>query len=103
MFYVCEYYVCMSVHHVSSWCMQRTEEGFPGPGVTDSDKACGCLELNCGPLEKQAVLLTPEPPLPPPRTVILIRVLAFRSMVRKNPVLRWTPGYQEDVEQGRIL
>lgn len=20
------------------WCMQRTEEGFPGPGVTDSNK-----------------------------------------------------------------
>lgn len=29
----------MSVHHVSNWCMQRTEEGFPGLGVTDSDKA----------------------------------------------------------------
>lgn len=65
--------------------------------------SCGCLELNCGPLEKQAVLLTSKPYLQPPGTVILIRVLAFRSMVGKNLVLSWTPGYQEDVEQGSLL
>jgi hypothetical protein len=44
---------------------------IPGPGVIDScELPCGCLELNLGPLEEQAVLLTSEPFLQP---LILIR------------------------------
>ncbi|CAO2601830.1 hypothetical protein LEMLEM_LOCUS10924, partial [Lemmus lemmus] len=32
--------------------------------ITDGcEPPCGCRELNSGPLEKQAVLLTPEPSL----------------------------------------
>lgn len=96
-------FACLCTMCLAGACRGQKKDSLDLELQTVIKRSCGCLELNCDPLEKQAVLLTPEPPLPPPRTVILIRVLAFRSMVRKNPVLRWTPGYQEDVEQGRIL
>lgn len=39
---------------------------FPRTGVTDSrELLCRCCELNMGPLEEQAVLLTIEPSLKP--------------------------------------
>ena len=39
---------------------------FCGTGITDgSEPPCGCWELNTGPLEEQAVLLTAEPSLQP--------------------------------------
>ena len=38
----------------------------PGTGVTDGwEPPCGCRELNSGPLEEQAMLLTSEPSLQP--------------------------------------
>ena len=36
------------------------------PGIDGCETPCGCWELNSGPLEEQAVLLTIEPSLPDP-------------------------------------
>lgn len=48
--------VCMSVHHLCAWYIQRLEEGiaFPGTGVTDGYKlSCGCWDSNPSHLEGQ--------------------------------------------------
>ena len=38
--------------------------------ITDGcEPPCGCWELNSGPLEEQAMLLTTEPSLQPPRDI----------------------------------
>lgn len=43
---------------------QKRALDSPGPEVTDGYKPwCGCWKLNPGPLEKQWVILTPEPSL----------------------------------------
>ena len=39
----------------------------PDPITDDCEPPCGCWELNSGPLEEQAMLLTSEPSLQPPR------------------------------------
>jgi hypothetical protein len=56
---------CVSVYHVFI-VLVETRRGIasPGTGVTDScELPCECWELNLGPLEEQAVLLTIEPSL----------------------------------------
>ena len=40
--------------------------------ITDGcEPPCGCWELNSGPLEEQAMLLTAEPSLQPPNKMLL--------------------------------
>ena len=51
-----------------AWCLQRPENGvgIHGTGITDGcELPCGRWELNPGPLEEQAVLLTTELSLQP--------------------------------------
>ena len=56
--------VCMPIHRVCPWGLQRPEESFgcPGAGLTDGNELCSseCWELNPGPLEDQPMLLTAE-------------------------------------------
>lgn len=55
---------CKYVHHVSACYRWKSEKFFksPGCGVADTyEPTCGFWELNLGPLQKQSVLLTPEP------------------------------------------
>lgn len=64
-FYFCvyEYFTCMHVHHVHSWCLQKAEEGigFPGTGVAeDYELLHGCRELDLASLQGQLWLLTAE-------------------------------------------
>lgn len=62
-------YVCMHVHHLCPWCLQRSEEGgVRSPGtrrVNGSEPICGCWELKLDPLQEQQVLLIAEPSLLP--------------------------------------
>ena len=55
--YVYEYFICM--------CDCTTEEGIKQKKASDPiigsfEPPCGCWDLNSGPLEDQAVLLTAE-------------------------------------------
>jgi hypothetical protein len=53
--------LCMCVHHIHVWNLQKQEEdiGWPETGVTDScEPPCEFWELNLSPLEGQSVLLT---------------------------------------------
>ena len=43
----------------------RPEEGTPDLITDGCEPPCGCWELNSGPLEEQAMLLTSEPSLQP--------------------------------------
>lgn len=46
---------CMSVHHVHTWCLWRSEENvrFPITEVTDGfEPPCRCWKLNLGSLEE---------------------------------------------------
>lgn len=50
--------VCMSVHHVCAWCLQRPGEGIrsSGTGFTDGcGSPCRCWESNLGSLQEQPV------------------------------------------------
>ena len=53
---------------LSAWCLQWPEEGTGfSETVTDGcELACGCWELNPGPLQEQPVIFKAEPPLQTP-------------------------------------
>ena len=46
-------------------CLQTHPKRASDPITDGCEPPCGCWELNSGPLEKQSVLLTTEPPLQP--------------------------------------
>ena len=46
--------------------MPAGQETAPDLFTDGCETPCGCLELNSGPLEEQAMLLTSEPSLQPP-------------------------------------
>ena len=53
--------------------------------ITDGcEPPCGCWELNSGPLEEQAMLLTTEPSLQPERKSFLRNVLKKKKKKRKE-------------------
>lgn len=56
--------LCISVHHMPSWCPQKSEVRSPGIGVMDDCQLLyGFCELKPGLLQEQQVLLTAEPSL----------------------------------------
>ena len=44
---------------------------------------CGCWELNSGPLEEQAMLLTAEPSLQPP--ILILYTLEWNTFIKISP------------------
>lgn len=55
--------VCMTMHHVSAWCPQRSEQGVlsPAPGaVCSCQLPYGYWKWNLGSLQEQSVFLTNE-------------------------------------------
>ena len=46
--------------------MPAVQKRAPDPITDGCEPPCGCWELNSGPLEEQAMLLTSEPSLQPP-------------------------------------
>ena len=75
--------------------MSAGQKRAPDPITDGCEPPCGCWELNSGPLEEQAVLLTSEPSLqlpsafiffyflpffPPPKTGFLCAVLAVLEL-----------------------
>lgn len=52
---MCVLSASMCLHHVSTWCPQKPEEGgLPGTGITGScEPPCGSWELNLGPHQEQ--------------------------------------------------
>ena len=53
------------VYHILSVCMPTGEKRAPDPIRDGCEPPCDCRELNSGPLEEQAMLLTTEPSLQP--------------------------------------
>ena len=49
--------------------MPADQKRAPDPITDGCEPPCGCWELNSGPLEEQAMLLTSEPSLQPPNKV----------------------------------
>jgi hypothetical protein len=49
---------------------RHSRRGYWIPVTNGCEPPCGCWELNSGPLEEQAVLLTPEPSLQPLKIVL---------------------------------
>jgi hypothetical protein len=77
---VCYLYVCMSVHCVHSWYLQRPEEAVGSPEIevtACSELLYGFRELNIGPLTEQQVLLTSEASLQPLNAPCLIKLSAL--------------------------
>ena len=46
-------------------CVPVGQKRAPDPIIDGCEPPCGCWELNSGPLEEQAMLLTSEPSLQP--------------------------------------
>jgi hypothetical protein len=48
---------CIHVHHVQTWCLQRSDVRSPGSGFIDGwEPQCGWdWELNLGPLQRMAI------------------------------------------------
>ena len=58
--------------------------------ITDAcESLCGCWELNSGPLEEQAVLLTAEPSLQPPQAylIFLLQKTAYRNEIMEEELI----------------
>ena len=66
------YYV-YSIFSILSACMPAGQKRAPDCITDGCEPPCGCRELNSGPLEEQAVLLTAEPPLQSQETFSLWR------------------------------
>jgi len=66
LFYVYGCFICMYI------CTPEKGIRFHRTTVIDGcEPPCGCWELNLGPLEKQSVLLTPEPSLQPSLSIFI--------------------------------
>lgn len=66
------YFVCVNVlpagvyvHHIHAWCVRRSEEGIGHLELELWLTVSSYSEPNLGPLQKQRVLLTAEPPVQP--------------------------------------
>ena len=64
-FYFFKYLFIYYVYNILSVCMPAGQKRAPDL-IDGCEPPCGCWELNSGPLEEQAVLLTTEPSLQPP-------------------------------------
>ena len=53
------------VYNILSVCMSAGQKRAPDLITGGCEPPCGCRELNSGPLEEQAMLLTTEPSLQP--------------------------------------
>ena len=60
-------------------CMPAGQKRAPDPITDGCEPPCGCMELNSGPLEQQAMLLTSEPSLQPQCVFLLSLVLQTPS------------------------
>lgn len=84
------YYKCIYLHQVYAFSMEaRRQDMIPW----NWSFRCGCWKLNRGPLQKQPVLLTSEPPLQPQvphfshkltKSVYLLRHLVHKSMISQD-------------------
>jgi hypothetical protein len=49
--------VCMFVHHLCAWLLQRSEEGIRSPRDRDGCKSpCECCKQNMGPVQSMSAL-----------------------------------------------
>ena len=58
-------YLFYYAYNILSVCMPEGQKRAPDPITDGCELPCGCWELNSGPLEEQAILLTSEPSLQP--------------------------------------
>ena len=58
--------------------MPAGQKRAPDPITDGCEPPCSCWELNSGPLEEEAMLLTSEPSLQPPINVILKNKMALQ-------------------------
>ena len=68
-------------------CMPAGQKRAPDLITDGCEPPCGCWELNSGPLEEQAMLLTTEPSLQPQKT-LLKKLFLFMCI----GVLPWVSG-----------
>ena len=59
------------VYNILSVCVPAGQKRAPDLITDGCEPPCGCWELNSGPLEEQAILLTTEPSLQPPLTALV--------------------------------
>ena len=58
-------------------CMPAGQKRAPDPITDGCEPPCGCWELNSGPLEEQAMLLTSEPSLQPRDFTVLYQLIVY--------------------------
>ena len=59
------------VHNILSVCLSAGQKRASDISSDGCEPPCGCWELNSGPMEEQAMLLTSEPSLQPPQIKLL--------------------------------
>ena len=67
-------YVCMYIYSILPAYMLAGQKRAPDLITDGCEPPCGCWELNSGPSEEQAVLLTTEPALQPPQLTFKIQL-----------------------------
>ena len=60
------------VYNILPLCMLAGQKRAPDLFIDGCEPPCGCWEMNSGPLEEQAMLLTSEPSFQPPILVFLL-------------------------------
>lgn len=93
------YHTCTCLHHVYAFPMETRRQDLI---LWNWSFRCGCWKLNRGPLQKQLVLLTSEPPLQPqvPHFNHKLTKCAYflRHLVHKSMTSEDTPSFSHVID-----